>query len=146
MGDLATKNIGEKLHPVAQAQHRQSRVEHIGKQGRGAFSVNGHGSAGEDEAFRSDGEHLFGWRVPGEELAVDMGLAHTAGNELGVLGTEVEDGDGVMHGFLRLRYDYFVRFMVSNLVSIREFIGKVLFLMVAASLQPSKKSYSSILG
>ncbi len=35
--------------------------------------------------------------VPGMQFAIDMCLAHAAGDKLGVLGTEIEDEDFLVH-------------------------------------------------
>jgi hypothetical protein len=35
------------------------------------------------------------------QLAVNAGFAHPAGNQLGVLGTEIENEDFLVHGFFR---------------------------------------------
>ncbi len=102
MGNLSAEGMGEQLHPVAQAQDGQAGFEHIRQQGRRTFGIDRGRSAGEDEAFGMERQHFFGGGVPGEEFAVDVRLAHPAGDQLGVLGTEVEDGDGIMHKVISL--------------------------------------------
>ncbi len=98
--DLAAEGMHQQLHPVADPKDRQAELEDIVRQGRRALGIDRGRSAGKDEAFGLERQHLFSRSVPGEEFAVDVRLAHPAGDQLGVLGTEIEDGDGVVgHGF-----------------------------------------------
>jgi hypothetical protein len=89
--------MDKSLHAVADAEDGEAGFENVLRDvGRVRF-VDGARTAGEDEAFGADGHDLIARRVPREELAVDMRLADAASDELGVLGAEVEDGEGIGH-------------------------------------------------
>ncbi len=94
-GDAAPQLVGQQLHAVADAEHRQAALEDVGGGSGRPFVVDAGRPAGEDEAPRPEAGHLLPGRVVGDELAVDAALAHTAGDEHAVLGAEVEDGDGL---------------------------------------------------
>ena len=52
------------------------------------------GAAGEDDAARARRRGCLGRSMSqGMDLAIDPGLAHAPGDELGVLGAEVQDQD-----------------------------------------------------
>jgi hypothetical protein len=86
---------GHGLHAVADAQHRQAAVEHRcgarGAPARGRFRA-----AGQDDALGAEGRDLGRVVVPGPDFAVHADLADAAGDQLGVLGAEIEDEDLVV--------------------------------------------------
>ena len=92
-GDHAAERVGQRLHPVADAQHRQPALEDVAGHLRRAFLVDAVRSAGEDVALRLMHVDLFGVGVAREDLGVNALLAHAPGDQLGVLRAEVEDGD-----------------------------------------------------
>jgi hypothetical protein len=53
-------------------------------------------AAGKDDALRAEAAHESVVDVPGMNLAVDPGFAHAPGDELRVLGAEIEDQDLLM--------------------------------------------------
>lgn len=57
--------------------------------------MHGLGTAGEDDAFGSELANRFVIHVERVQFAVHADFTHAAGNQLGVLGTEVEDQDAV---------------------------------------------------
>ena len=83
------------LHAVADAEHRHAEL--IDRRGRPGRAGGRHRlrAAGEDHAARPEGAHPGVAHVPGVDLAVHAELAHAAGDELGVLRTEIEDQDPV---------------------------------------------------
>ena len=95
-GDMTAQGLGQRLHAVADAEHGLAAFQHDGGQTRGIRFVDAGGAAGEDEGV-GVGELLVG-RVPMQQFAVDAEVAHTAGDKLGGLGAEVDDGDGVVVG------------------------------------------------
>src|SRR6185436_8158613 len=87
--------MGKKLHPVTDAEGRQTGSQNVvGQRGRAGF-VDGARPAGKNEAARVEGQDLLGGRIKRKELAVDLRLAHAAGDELRKLRTEVENSDCV---------------------------------------------------
>ena len=93
--DLAAHLFGHGLHAVADAQHRHVQVEHCLRRARAVGFVDRLGAAGEDDAARVEFADRFIVHVERVQLAVHADLAHAAGNQLGVLGTEIEDQDAV---------------------------------------------------
>ncbi|MCY1456806.1 hypothetical protein D9M71_740500 [compost metagenome] len=57
--------------------------------------MHGLGTAGEDDAARGEFANRFIVHVERVQFAVHADFAHAAGDQLGVLGTEVEDQDAV---------------------------------------------------
>ncbi len=97
-GHVSAREMGEKLHAVAEAEHRGAEAEQLGIGGGDALAVDRVGPAGEDDPFGvplADPLHRARRRM---DLAVDMGLAHPARDELGVLRAEIDDEDAVVMG------------------------------------------------
>ena len=67
-----------------------------GVDGRRTVGVHRRRSAGEDQGGRLAGQHLGHRHRVGHDLGVDAGLAHAAGDQLGVLRPEVDDEDQVV--------------------------------------------------
>jgi hypothetical protein len=92
--DASAQGVGEGLHAVADAEHWPAGLEDVCRQGRSARLVYAGRPAGEDEAGRLQRQHALGRRVPGDQFAVNMGLAHPPGDELIILGAKVQHHDG----------------------------------------------------
>ena len=90
---LAAEVAGEQLHAVADAEDRHAEFEQLLGDGRGARLVDRLRPAGEDDPLRRKGLDRRQLHVEGMQLAVDVRFAHPPGNELGVLGAEIEDQD-----------------------------------------------------
>ncbi len=88
--------VGHGLHAVADAEHRHAQSEHRLRRPRRLLGGDRLRPAGEDHAPGSELADGRVVHVPGVDLAVDPRLAHPPGNQLGVLGTEVEDQDPVL--------------------------------------------------
>ncbi|MNO91998.1 hypothetical protein D3C76_835590 [compost metagenome] len=93
--DLAAHLLGHGLHAVADAQHGYVQVEHRLRGARAVGFVDRLGAAGEDDAARVEFADRFIVHVERMQLAVHADFAHAAGDQLGVLGTEIEDQDAV---------------------------------------------------
>ena len=91
---FAAQMVRHKLHAVADAEHGHAQVEQP-RVGLVFAVVHGIGAAGKDDAFRVEGFDVGQRHIVGVQLAIHMGFAHTAGDELGDLRTEVEDEDFV---------------------------------------------------
>ena len=98
LGHLAAEVAGQQLSAVADAQDRHARVVDAGIDRRRALGVHRRRTPREDDALGVPLADLVGGDVVGHDLGVDVGLAHPAGDELGVLGAEVDDQDGVELG------------------------------------------------
>jgi hypothetical protein len=92
---LAAEGVGESLHAVADAEDGQTRVEDEFLDVGSVLLVHRFWSAGEDESFGLYREDFLHGRVPREQLAIDLRLAHTPRDDLRILGTEIEDGDRI---------------------------------------------------
>ena len=90
-GDLAAQHLGEQLVAVADAQHRDPQVQHGRVQGVGVLGVHRGRAARQDDAHRAAGGHLGRRHLARHDLREDVGLAHPAGDETGVLRPEVDD-------------------------------------------------------
>ena len=92
--DLAAQLLVQSLLAIADGEQRQAAVEQFLRRPR-AFMFRHRGrTAGEDDAL--GGEPPEGVAGGGErgDLAIDAGLAHPPGDELGDLAAEVDDEDG----------------------------------------------------
>ena len=97
--DLAAERA--RPSPGSRSRCRRSGtpvVEQRGVDLRGAVGVDRGRAAGEDHRGRVLREHLGHRHGRRDDLAVDVRLAHAAGDELGVLRTEVDDEDGAVRG------------------------------------------------
>jgi len=86
--DRSAQGLGHGLESVADAQDRHSSIEEGRINGGGAVGVDRGGAAGEDDGRRPLVQHGGGIHGVGHDLGVDTGLAHAAGDELGVLGAQ----------------------------------------------------------
>ena len=91
-GHRASQLVDQRLHAVADAQHRQLPFEDPVWDHRRAILVDTGRTAREDDALGVDPLNLLP-RVRGVgNLGVDLQLADAAGNEMAVLRAEVDDG------------------------------------------------------
>ena len=93
---LAAERVGHQLHAVADAEHRHAEVEHRRVAVRRARLATRSRAAGQDDADRMPRARSVGRHVERKDLGVDRQLAKPAGDELSVLGAEIEDDDGLM--------------------------------------------------
>ncbi len=105
---LAAELLGHGLHAIADAEQRHTEIEHRLRRARAAFLVNRLRAAGEDDAAWREGTDVVLAHVPRMQLAVHADLAHAAGDQLGVLGTEVENQNAVSVD-VRMRHGAFLR-------------------------------------
>jgi hypothetical protein len=90
---LAPELMGHELHAVADAKDGDTEVKdrRIGL-GR-AFGVDAGRATAEDDATRVEFGDFLGGEVVANDLGVDLGFADAPSDDLGVLGTEVENND-----------------------------------------------------
>ncbi|MNE22173.1 hypothetical protein D3C80_1153660 [compost metagenome] len=93
--NLAAQLLGHGLHAVADTEYRYAQVPDGLWRARAVGFVHGLGTAGEDDAARGEFANRFIVHVERVQFAVHADFAHAAGDQLGVLGTEVEDQDAV---------------------------------------------------
>ena len=93
-GHLAAELLGDELGAVADAEDGDAQVVDLGVEPRGALDVHRLGAAREDQRRRPALAHLGGGDRVGHDLGVDVRLADPPGDELGVLGAEVDDQAG----------------------------------------------------
>ncbi len=90
--------VGEELMAVADAEDGNPGLDDAGIDPVGVGGVHRGRSPGEDEPGGTPGPHLGGGDVTSHDLRVDVGLPHPAGDQLGVLGPEVDDQDRLPGG------------------------------------------------
>ena len=99
---LAAQLLGHGLHAVADTKHRQAHFEHALGGAGGVQLSDGFRATGQDDAVGVVFADLFFGDVEGADFREYADLAHAAGNQLGVLGAEVENqnlvGVNVTHG------------------------------------------------
>ena len=94
--DAAAEREHERLHAVADAEHRDAELEQLRVEPRGAGRVDRGRAAGEDQALRRAAADLVDADVVRQQLGEDAALAHAAGDQLRVLAAVVEDQDLVV--------------------------------------------------
>ena len=89
---LAAESHVDETHAVADAEkrHRQLQIARRETFGR-VVLVNARRSAGKDDSFGLERVNFFQRDVERMDLAVNLGLADAAGDQLGVLRTEIEN-------------------------------------------------------
>ncbi|SQC37093.1 Uncharacterised protein [Rothia kristinae] len=91
--DRPAQRPGHDLEAVADAEHRHAGLEQ-GRVPRGGLGgVDAGGPAGEDDRRGVLREHVLRGHRVRHDLRVDAGIAHAAGDQLGVLGAVVHDED-----------------------------------------------------
>ena len=91
--DLAAQLRGHGLHAVADAQHRHAQLEHGLRRARRFAFQRGAVAARQDHAGGAVVAHELVADVVREHFGEHAGVAHAAGDQLGDLGTEIEDED-----------------------------------------------------
>ena len=96
--DPTAELLGHGLHPIADPEHRDAQLEH--PCGRRDLWGEGDrlGPTRDHYATRGEGLEDLVRAIVRMDLAIDTRLADAAGDELGVLGAEVEDQDPVAVG------------------------------------------------
>src|SRR5690606_18061631 len=93
--DATAQLLGHGLHAVADAEDRYSQVEHCLRRAGTVGFVYGLRNAGEADPAWDECAKRFVVHVERMQFAIHADLTHAAGDQLGVLGTEVEDQDAV---------------------------------------------------
>ncbi|CRM87606.1 hypothetical protein [Pseudomonas sp. 22 E 5] len=93
--NLAAQLLGHGLHAVADTEDGHAQVEYGLRATRAVGFVHGLGATGKDDAFRGEFADRFVIHVERVQFAVHADFTHAAGDQLGVLGTEVEDQNAV---------------------------------------------------
>ncbi len=99
--DFPTERLAGQLHAVANAQHRDAQLKDFGvASGRPGF-VNAGRASRQDDAFGSEFSQSLGRNVVPQNLAVNVLFADAPGDQLRVLGTEVQHDDSLLSQLLR---------------------------------------------
>ncbi|RMN24332.1 Cytosine deaminase [Pseudomonas coronafaciens pv. zizaniae] len=93
--NAAAQLLGHGLHAVADAEDRYIEVEYRLRRTRAVGFVHGLRAASEDDPTRGKFANRFVVHVVRMQFAIHTDFTHAAGDQLGVLGTEVEDQDTV---------------------------------------------------
>ena len=97
--DVSPERLRHQLLAVADAEHRDAELEDARVDRGSSLLVDRCGAPGEHEPRRTARAELHERDVEGNDLRVDVALPHTAGDQLRVLRSEVQDED--RPGFLR---------------------------------------------
>ena len=95
---LSSELLGEELQPVADPQNRYPRFEQGGIHPGMSTIHHRAGPAREHDGFRSELSELAAGDVVGKDFAVDPAFPDPAGDELGILRSEIEDCYDLTHG------------------------------------------------
>jgi len=98
LGGFTAEQVAEKLDAVANAEHRHAQLENPAVRNRRLLREDRARATGEDDAHHAIGLQLLGLRRVVVDLRVHLAFANTTRDNLRVLGTEIEDGDGLWHG------------------------------------------------
>jgi len=93
--NLAAQLLGHGLHAVADTEDGHAQVEYGLRATRAVGFVHGLRATGKDDAFRCEFADRFVVHVERMQFAVHTDFTHAASDQLGVLGTEIEDQDTV---------------------------------------------------
>ena len=96
--DRAPQGFGHGLEAVADAEDGHAGPEELGVDHRGAGGVDTRRPPRQDDGGRLLGQQLRHRHGVGHDLAVDLGLADPAGDQLRVLGAEVHHEDALSGG------------------------------------------------
>jgi hypothetical protein len=97
--DLAAEHLGHELDAVADAKHGNAEVEQGGVRTGRALSADAGWSTGEDYPTDTVGPEGGGVDAEGIDAGVDPAFTDAPSDDLGILGPEVEDSDGLVgHG------------------------------------------------
>ena len=94
--DLAAERVGQRLHAVADAEHRLAHRQNVGRQLRRVRLVDAVRPAGQHVALRLVPVDVVDSGVEWEDLGVHPLLADAPGDELRVLRAEVENSDAAV--------------------------------------------------
>ena len=103
LGHVPAKGPGHRLEPVADAERRYPGREQVGVDLRCAGRVHRLRPAGQDDRLGPPGGDLGHRGGVRHDLGVDPRLAYAAGDQLGVLGAEVDHHDQVVVGMAHRR-------------------------------------------
>ena len=100
MRDFAAEGLHHELEAVADAQHRDAELEDFRVAFRGVGLIDAGGAAAQDDPGGVRRADFLRRSLPGDDAAVDVEFADSAGDELTVLGAEIqhEDGFSMVHG------------------------------------------------
>ena len=92
---LAAQLLGHGLHAIADTEQRDAQIEYGLRRARAAGLMHRLRATGENDAARGEGANGGVVHVERVDLAIHADLAHAAGDQLGVLGTEIQNQDAV---------------------------------------------------
>jgi len=90
---LASQESSQQLMPVADAQEGNPGLQEFRVATRGLGLVDAMGPPRKDDALRTVSQDSLQGGVAGEDLAIDLALPHLAGDQLAILGAEVQHQD-----------------------------------------------------
>jgi hypothetical protein len=94
--DFTAGEMRQELHSVAEAQHRSSDVQQFRIRRGDTLAIDGVGAARQDYPLGFPLLDPLDTARRRMDLAVHVGFAHSSGDELGVLGPEIDDQNSVV--------------------------------------------------
>ena len=98
MSHFPAERHGHGLLPVAEAEHGNAQGKDLRVDGGGVLRVHRRRAAGQDDGRGRNGAHLLGRDVAGHDFGIHVQIAHATGDELPVLGAEIDDDDFLFRG------------------------------------------------
>jgi hypothetical protein len=91
--------MAQQLHPIANSQDGDAHFQKSGVTERGILPIDAGRSPGKNHPLRRQGFHLFYGNMIGMNFAIDLAFADPSRNQLGILGTKIEDEYLIEVGF-----------------------------------------------
>ena len=89
--DVRAQRVRHGLEAVADAEHGNAGLEQFLVDARSARFEHGSGATGQDDGLRILGQHLVDRHGMRHELRINIGLTHATCDQLGVLGSEIDN-------------------------------------------------------
>jgi hypothetical protein len=93
---VPAERLRHRLEPVTDPERRHPGLEQTGVHSWGSVGVHRLGPSGQDDRLGLARKHLVDRHRVRHDLGVHLGLAHPPGDQLRVLGAEVDDQDRVV--------------------------------------------------
>jgi hypothetical protein len=103
VGDLASELLRHHLEAVTDAEGRDAELQDARVESRRSDLVDTRGASAQHDSGRVEGGDLSRRDRVRHDLGIDVGLTHPAGDQLGVLGAEVDDEYRPVVGFAACR-------------------------------------------
>ena len=90
---MRAQMLRDHVQSVADSQHRASDAQNLGRDVRRVGLIEARGTARKNDSARAHRADLCDREIVRMNLAIDLGLAHAASDELRVLAAEIQNED-----------------------------------------------------